>query len=86
MMGIVMPETCWALSVRQSNKFYDWLLHLVGCFEWFKMHGTTKLKVVLTVQFNSIFRAATTRKGRKPLQYILHRAIIVIVVLILSAS
>ena len=32
MMGIVMPETCWAVSVRQSNKFYDWLLHLVGCF------------------------------------------------------
>jgi len=32
MMGIVMPETCWAASVRQSNKFYDWLLHLVGCF------------------------------------------------------
>ena len=23
MMGIVMPETCWAVSVRQSNKFYD---------------------------------------------------------------
>ena len=32
MMGIVMPETCWAVSVRQSNKFYNWLLHLVGCF------------------------------------------------------
>jgi hypothetical protein len=25
-----MPETCWAVSVRQNNKFYDWLLHLVG--------------------------------------------------------
>ena len=32
MMGIVMPETCWAVSVQESNKFYDWLLHLVGCF------------------------------------------------------
>ena len=32
MVGIVMPETCWAVSVRQSNKIYDWLLHLVGCF------------------------------------------------------
>ena len=32
MMGIVMPETCWAVSVLQGNKFYDWLLHLVGCF------------------------------------------------------
>jgi hypothetical protein len=36
MMGIIMPETCWAVSVRQSNKFYDWLLHLVGCFIWIK--------------------------------------------------
>jgi hypothetical protein len=27
-----MPETSWAVSVRQSNKFYDWLLHLVGYF------------------------------------------------------
>ena len=34
MMGIVMPETCWAVSVRQRNKFYDWLLHIVGCFIW----------------------------------------------------
>jgi hypothetical protein len=32
MMGIVMPETCWAVYVRQGNKFYDLLLHLVGCF------------------------------------------------------
>ena len=32
MMGIVMPETCWAVSVQQRNKFYDWFLHLVGCF------------------------------------------------------
>ena len=31
MMGIVMPETCRAVSVRQTNKIYDWLLHLVGC-------------------------------------------------------
>jgi len=34
MMGIVMPETCWPVSVRQSNNFYDWLLNLVGCFIW----------------------------------------------------
>jgi len=26
MMGIVMPETYWAVSVRQGNKFYDWLV------------------------------------------------------------
>jgi hypothetical protein len=42
MMGIIMPETCWAASTRQSNKFYVRLLHLVGCFiECLKMHGTT---------------------------------------------
>ena len=34
MMGTIMPETCWAVSVRQGNRFYDWLLHLVGCFIW----------------------------------------------------
>jgi hypothetical protein len=34
MMGIIMPETCWAAPIRQNNKFYDWLLHLVGCFIW----------------------------------------------------
>jgi hypothetical protein len=34
MMGIEMSETCWAVSVRQSNKFYDWFLHPVGCFIW----------------------------------------------------
>jgi hypothetical protein len=34
MMGIIMPETCWAPSMRLNNKFYDWLLHLVGCFIW----------------------------------------------------
>jgi len=38
MMGIVMPETCWAVSVRQSNKFYDWLLHPVWCFIWVLDH------------------------------------------------
>jgi hypothetical protein len=34
MMGIIMPETCWAVSMQLSNKFYDWSLHLVGRFIW----------------------------------------------------
>jgi hypothetical protein len=34
MMGIIMPETCWEASIWQNNEFYDWLLHLVGCFVW----------------------------------------------------
>jgi hypothetical protein len=37
MMGIVRPETCWAASILLSNEFYDWLLHLVGCF-YLKIH------------------------------------------------
>jgi len=39
MMGIVMPKICWAVIVRQGNKFYDWLLHLVGCFIQEKSDG-----------------------------------------------
>jgi hypothetical protein len=30
MMGIVMPETCWAVSVRQSNK----ILRLIVASSW----------------------------------------------------
>jgi hypothetical protein len=51
MMGILMPETCWAVSVRQSNKFYDWLLHLVGCF--------IQVPHIRTVFFNGIVKETT---------------------------
>ena len=30
MMGIVIPETCWAVSVRQSNK----ILQLIVASSW----------------------------------------------------
>jgi hypothetical protein len=30
--GHLMPETCWAAYVQQGNKFYNWLVYLVGCF------------------------------------------------------
>jgi hypothetical protein len=33
-MGTMLPETCWAASMWLSNKCYNWLLHLVGCFIW----------------------------------------------------
>jgi hypothetical protein len=33
-MGTIVPETCWATYMWLSNKCYDWLLHLVGCFIW----------------------------------------------------
>jgi hypothetical protein len=32
MMCTMVPETCWAASMRLSSKVYDRLLHLVGCF------------------------------------------------------
>jgi len=57
MMGIVMPETCWAVSVRQSNKFYDWLLHLVGCFIWVKTprwHQKLSIWVTITLKYVEI--------------------------------
>jgi hypothetical protein len=47
MMCILMPETCWAVSVRQSNKIYDWLLGVL--FEWLKMHGTTDIKFTIII-------------------------------------
>jgi hypothetical protein len=30
MMGIIMPETCWAVSIRQSNK----ILRLIVASSW----------------------------------------------------
>jgi hypothetical protein len=47
MMGIVMLKTCWAVSVRQSNRILQlivassWVFYL---FEWSKVHGTTNPK------------------------------------------
>jgi len=62
MMGIVMPETCWEVSVRQGNKFYDWLLHLVGCFirvQWlyFMLKGQcySEKQWILTFTFHSLW-------------------------------
>jgi hypothetical protein len=54
MMGIMVPETCWAASMRLNSKFYDWLLHLLGVlFEYLKMHGTTnsKFPIFFTLEF-----------------------------------
>jgi len=46
--AVVSLLTCWAVSVRQGNKFYDWLLQLVGVlFEWLKMCGTTNLQLTV---------------------------------------
>jgi hypothetical protein len=43
MMGIVMPETCWAVSVRQSNNILrlivasSWVFYLTKCAFWFSL-------------------------------------------------
>ena len=47
MMGIIMPETCWAVSVRQSNKILrlivasSWVFYLRGRHYFFEMLTVT---------------------------------------------
>jgi hypothetical protein len=68
MMGTTVPETCWAVSTQQSNK-YKIDLHLVGCFiewmnwvctwlcvlfEYLKMHGTTNHKSLFISLFHHL--------------------------------
>jgi hypothetical protein len=72
-MGIVMPETFWAASIRQSTKFYDWLLHLVGVlFEWLKMHGITnpKFKKSTKSLYLIVPKNMKTRGKRSPIRII----------------
>jgi hypothetical protein len=45
MMGTIVPKTCWVASMWLSNKCYDWLLHLVGCFIWMLLHCLPRLKM-----------------------------------------
>jgi len=58
MMGIVMPETCWAVSVRQGNKILQLIVasSWVFLFEWLKMHETTNPKMFISILY--MFRAA----------------------------
>jgi hypothetical protein len=47
MMGIVMPETCWAVSVRQSNKIL--LLTVASSWVFYLSYWTcTKPKTLNT--------------------------------------
>jgi hypothetical protein len=41
MMGMRMPETCWAVRKRQAIKLRDWCIWLVDLFECTMMHGLT---------------------------------------------
>jgi len=44
MMGMRMPEICWAVFKRQAVKRSDWYIWLVDLFEYMKMHGLTNPK------------------------------------------
>jgi hypothetical protein len=54
MMGIVMPETCWAVSAQQGNKFYDRLLHLVGCFIRIRILTGSGVQKITVITFSSV--------------------------------
>jgi hypothetical protein len=45
MMGVRMPETCWAVFKRQAINLKDWCIWLVDLFEYMMMHGLTNPKV-----------------------------------------
>jgi hypothetical protein len=45
MMGRMLPETCWAASMRLSNKFYNWVfICLVVLSEYLRTQGTKNHK------------------------------------------
>jgi hypothetical protein len=44
MMGIKMPETCWAVFKRRAINLSDWCIWMVDLFECMMMHGLTKPK------------------------------------------
>ena len=44
MMGMRMPETCWAVFKRQAIKLRDWCIWLVDLFKYMMMHGLTNPK------------------------------------------
>jgi len=59
MMGIVMPETCWAVSVRQSNKILrmivasSWVFHLS---DWRCMEPQTLKSLVFVCHEHDLCR------------------------------
>ena len=44
MMGMRMPETCWAVFKWQAINLRDWCIWLVYLFECMMMHGLTNPK------------------------------------------
>jgi hypothetical protein len=63
MLGMRMPETCWAVFKRQAIKLRDWCSWLVDLFEYVMMHGLTNPKdenVLLTWSFPTALCVHTT--------------------------
>ena len=51
MMGIVMPKTCWAVSVRQSNK----ILRLIVASSWVFYLSDWRCTEPQTLNFETVF-------------------------------
>jgi len=59
MMGMRMPETCWAVFKRQAIILRVWCIWLVDLFECMMMHGLTNTKSLYMFRtvFPSIIRS-----------------------------
>ena len=58
MMGMIMPETCWAVFIRQAINLRNSCIWLVESFECMMMHGLTNPKFLpFSLEF-SIFLSA----------------------------
>jgi hypothetical protein len=44
LMGMRMPEICWAVFKRQALKLRDWCIWLVDLFDYMMMHKLTNLE------------------------------------------
>ena len=63
MVGMKMPETCWAVFKRRAINLRDWCIWLVDLFECMMMHGLTNPKPFL--QFEDV-RTANTSVWNSP--------------------
>jgi hypothetical protein len=67
MMGIRMPETCWAVFKRQTINLRNCCIWLVDSFEYMMMHGLTNpKKAVLCLLNNPIIILAPAYHKKVP--------------------
>ena len=62
MMGMRIPETCWAVFKRQAINLRDWCIWLVDLFEYLMMHGLTNPKFKYETQNSSCLPFFETRR------------------------